>query len=196
MSDTLTLSSHLTEYPGTAKKISMRRWTLFQYRRYMRIALLFSIIPAPFQIYLAIQQLNYYYYDWFIIEVFGTLFMFCRSYLIFMILLNKKPDVESVENAMKTVVFVFIYYLIQSFLLFSLSNVISNELFNTTWKDVTSLFWTYNIVNVLINAPDFYVLFRLRYYLIYDFDDGSSDIDESIFFEDDDNDSNLKKSII
>jgi hypothetical protein len=144
----------------------MRRWTLNEYIFYMRIALAFSVVPIPFQLLLVIMQIKENYISIFIIECMGTLLMIYRSTLIWNIIYSKSPSIESVQYTIYVVVFTFIYYMVNSILLFNLASAAVKILNNTN-----QLVGIYIFVNVVINIPDYYVLRRLLYYLTYDYDD-------------------------
>lgn len=147
----------------------MRRWTLNKYVFYMRIALIFSSIPVPFQLILVALQMKHNYIIMFLVELVGTSLMLYRSVLILNLVNCKSPTVESVQYTIKVVIIAFLYYNLNTLLLFLTDSADGYILENTL-----QLVIVYTLINFLINIPDYYVLNRLLYYLIYDHDDNNS----------------------
>jgi hypothetical protein len=167
---------------------SLRRWTLNEFNIYMYFAIIMSSLPMPSQFNSLIININNKISDdsiiFIFIDFFGCCVLVYRVFCIFILLYKRKLLTPArVEYTIKVIWFGFYFYLLKVLFILILPNFAQDSfIFSLSIKaEQWVVAVLYVLVNVLLTVPDIYIMYKLNFYLTYNFDD-DDDIDDVIDF--------------
>lgn len=171
MNKSLFRKDYLTDNVSTS---TLRRWTLNEFKSYMCFALFMTLIPLPSQLKTVITLANI---DeaifFFLIDLIGCIFLFYRLFCVFILIYRRKSlTPERVEYTINVVWFGFWFFLIKALMVIILPDfVLDTFIFPISFEENKYLVSAiYILIDSILTAPDLYILYKLQFYLIYNFD--------------------------